>query len=269
MLAEIERDGRPAVRRYAERLDGWTGGEDFEIGGDQLAALTEDLPDDLKAALDAGAERTRRFAEMQRAHLTDFEAEVIPGVVCGQKYIPVNNVGAYLPAGRFPLLASAFMTVGVARAAGVPNVVSCTPPSRQGQPHPAVLYAARASGAERVFALGGVQALAAMAFGLLDGQPADMIVGAGNAYVAEAKRQLYGKVGIDVLAGPSEVAVIADDTATAEMVAADLLAQAEHGPSSPGLSGHHVGGAGRRGRGRDRAPARGPGHPGHRRRRLA
>ncbi len=125
------------------------------------------------------------------------------------------------------------MTVGVARAAGVPNVVSCTPPSRQGQPHPAVLYAARASGAERVFALGGVQALAAMAFGLLDGQPADMIVGAGNAYVAEAKRQLYGKVGIDVLAGPSEVAVIADDTATAEMVAADLLAQAEHGPSSP------------------------------------
>ena len=233
MLAEIERDGLPAVRRYAERLDGWTGGEDFEIPSYQMVALTEDLPADLKAALDAGAERTRRFAEMQRAHLTDFEDEVIPGVVCGQKYIPVNNVGAYLPAGRFPLLASAFMTVGVARAAGVPNVVSCTPPSRQGQPHPAVLYAARASGAERVFAVGGVQALAAMAFGLLDGQPADMIVGAGNAFVAEAKRQLYGKVGIDVLAGPSEVAVIADDTATAEMVAADLLAQAEHGPSSP------------------------------------
>jgi sulfopropanediol 3-dehydrogenase len=233
MLAEIERDGLPAVRRYAEQLDGWTGGEDFEISGDQLVALTEDLPDDLKSALDAGAERTRRFAEMQRAHLSNFEAEVIPGVVCGQKYIPVSNVGAYLPAGRFPLLASAFMTVGVARAAGVPNIVSCTPPSRQGRPHPAVLYAARASGAERVFALGGVQALAAMAFGLLDGQPADMIVGAGNAFVAEAKRQLYGKVGIDVLAGPSEVAVIADDTATAEMVAADLLAQAEHGPSSP------------------------------------
>ena len=146
MLAEIERDGLPAVRRYAERLDGWTGGEDFEISGDQLVALTEDLPDDLKAALDAGAERTRRFAEMQRAHLSDFEAEVIPGVVCGQQYVPVNNVGAYLPAGRFPLLASAFMTVGVARAAGVPNVVSCTPPSRQGRPHPAVLYAARASG---------------------------------------------------------------------------------------------------------------------------
>ena len=117
---------------------------------------------------------------MQREHLHDFEAEVIPGVVCGQKYVPVNTVGAYLPAGRFPLLASAFMTVGVARAAGVPNVLSCTPPSRDGQPHPAVLYAARVSGAGRIFALGGVQALAAMAFGLLDEPPADMIVGSGK-----------------------------------------------------------------------------------------
>jgi sulfopropanediol 3-dehydrogenase len=233
MLSDIEREGLSAVRRYAERLDGWTGGDDFEVTADQVATLTADLPADLRSALDAGAERTRRFAEMQRARLTDFEEEVIPGVVCGQKYIPVNQVGAYLPAGRFPLLASAFMTVGVARAAGVPNVVSCTPPSRQGQPHPAVLYAARASGAARIFAVGGVQALAAMTFGLLDGQPADMIVGAGNAYVAEAKRQLYGKVGIDVLAGPSEVAVIADETASASMVAADLLAQAEHGPTSP------------------------------------
>ena len=170
---------------------------------------------------------------MQRAHLHDFEDEVVPGVVCGQKYVPVSNVGAYLPAGRFPLLASAFMTVGVAREAGVPNIVSATPPSMNSRPHPAVLYSARASGADRIFALGGVQALAAMAFGLLDGVGADMIVGAGNAFVAEAKRQLYGKVGIDVLAGPSEVAVIADETATAEMVAADLLAQAEHGPSSP------------------------------------
>lgn len=233
MLTDIEQHGRPALRRYAEQLDGWTGGEDFEITVDQVDALTADLPQDLRDALDAGAERTRRFAAMQRAHLQDFEDEVIPGVVCGQKYVPVSNVGAYLPAGRFPLLASAFMTIGVARAAGVPNVVAATPPAKDGGPHPAVLYAARVSGAERIFALGGVQALAAMAFGLLDGVPADMVVGAGNAYVAEAKRQLYGKVGIDVLAGPSEVAVIADGTATATMVAADLLAQAEHGPSSP------------------------------------
>ncbi len=233
MLADIEANGLRAVRGYAERLDGWTGGEDFEIESDQIESLTADLPAGLKQALDAGAERTRRFAGMQRAHLHDFSEEVVPGVVCGQKYVPVSNVGAYLPAGRFPLLASAFMTVGVARAAGVPNVVSCTPPSKNGTAHPAVLYAARASGADRIFALGGVQALAAMAFGLLDGAPSDMVVGAGNAFVAEAKRQLYGKVGIDVLAGPSEVAVIADETATAEMVAADLLAQAEHGPSSP------------------------------------
>ena len=233
MLSTIERGGIEEVRRYAEQLDGWQGGTDFEISPRQVEELTASLPADLRTALDAGAERTRRFARMQRAHLHDFEDEVVPGVVCGQKYIPVSNVGAYLPAGRFPLLASAFMTVGVARAAGVPNIVSATPPSRQGQPHPAVLYSARASGADRIFALGGVQALAAMAFGLLDGVGADMIVGAGNAFVAEAKRQLYGKVGIDVLAGPSEVAVIADETATAEMVAADLLAQAEHGPSSP------------------------------------
>ena len=233
MLSDIERDGRAAVRRYAERLDGWTGGDDFEITSGEVDRLTAALPTDLCAALDAGAERTHRFASMQRAHLHDFEDEVIPGVVCGQKYIPVNNVGAYLPAGRFPLLASAFMTVGVARAAGVPNIIAATPPSRKGQPHPAVLYAARASGADRIFALGGVQALAAMAFGLLDGLGSDMIVGAGNAYVAEAKRQLYGRVGIDVLAGPSEVAVIADESASAEMVAADLLAQAEHGPTSP------------------------------------
>lgn len=233
MLLDIEQHGLPAVRSYAERLDGWTGGDEFEIAASQVESLTAGLPSDLKQALDAGAERTRRFAGMQRAHLHDFAEEVVPGVVCGQKYVPVSNVGAYLPAGRFPLLASAFMTVGVARAAGVPNIVSCTPPSKNGTAHPAVLYSARASGADRIFALGGVQALAAMAFGLLDGVSSDMVVGAGNAFVAEAKRQLYGKVGIDVLAGPSEVAVIADETASATMVAADLLAQAEHGPSSP------------------------------------
>jgi sulfopropanediol 3-dehydrogenase len=233
MLSTIEAKGIEAVRDYAERLDGWKGGTAFEISPAEAGKLTADLPADLREALDAGAERTQRFARMQRARLTDFEDEVIPGVVCGQKYVPVGTVGAYLPAGRFPLLASAFMTVGVARAAGVPNIVSCTPPSKNGQVHPAVLYSARVSGAERIFALGGVQALAAMAFGLLDASPADMIVGAGNAFVAEAKRQLYGTVGIDVLAGPSEVAVIADDTASAAMVAADLLAQAEHGPTSP------------------------------------
>ncbi|WP_229117089.1 histidinol dehydrogenase [Enemella dayhoffiae] len=232
MLRDIEQNGMDAVLRYARDLDGFTG-DDLEIDLAKAEADFAELPESLRQALDTGAERTRIFAEMQRKHLVDFSAEVIPGVECGQKYVPVGNVGCYLPAGRFPLLASAFMTVGVARAAGVPNIVSCTPPSRGGQAHPAVLYAAKASGAERMYAVGGVQALAAMAFGLLDGVPSDMIVGAGNAYVAEAKRQLYGKVGIDVLAGPSEVAVLADETATAQMVAADLLGQAEHGPSSP------------------------------------
>ncbi|HEU4331408.1 MAG TPA: histidinol dehydrogenase [Lapillicoccus sp.] len=232
MLSDIEGRGLTAVREYAERLDGWSG-TSFEVTAAQLRSAGDGLPPELREALDAGAERTRRFASMQRDRLVDFEDEVLPGVVCGQRYIPVQTVGAYLPAGRFPLLASAFMTVGVASVAGVPNVISCTPPSLHGEPHPAVLYAAYASGAECVFAIGGVQALAAMAFGLLDAPAADMLVGAGNAYVAEAKRQLFGRVGIDVLAGPSEVAVIADDTATTEMVAADLLGQAEHGPTSP------------------------------------
>jgi sulfopropanediol 3-dehydrogenase len=232
MLSDIEGRGLVAVREYAEKLDGWSG-TSFEVTAEQLRSAGDGLPRELREALDAGAERTRRFATMQRARLVDFEEEVLPGVVCGQRYIPVQTVGAYLPAGRFPLLASAFMTVGVASVAGVPNVLSCTPPSLHGEPHPAVLYAAYASGAERVFALGGVQALAAMAFGLLDAPAADMLVGAGNAFVAEAKRQLFGRVGIDVLAGPSEVAVIADETATTEMVAADLLGQAEHGPTSP------------------------------------
>lgn len=231
MLTDIETNGMDAVRRYARDLDGFDG--DIEVSQSEVMSAQQSLPADLREALETGAQRTRRFAEMQRSHLVDFEDEVIPGVVCGQRYIPVANVGAYLPAGRFPLLASAFMTVNVANAAGVPNVVSCTPPSRNGRPHPAVLYAAHISGGEHIYALGGVQALAAMAFGLLDGRPADMIVGAGNAYVAEAKRQLFGRVGIDVLAGPSEIAVLADRTADAVMIAADLLAQAEHGPQSP------------------------------------
>ena len=232
MLADIDKGGIEAVRRYAYELDGFEG-DSLVITADQIEQMVGDLPADLREALDAGAKRTRAFADMQRSQLTDFEAEVLPGVICGHRYVPVETVGAYLPAGRFPLLASAFMTVGVARAAGVENVICCTPPGRDSRPNAAVLYAARASGAGKIYVLGGVQALAAMAFGLLDDQPADMIVGAGNAYVAEAKRQLFGQVGIDVLAGPSEVAVIADDSADAITVAADLLAQAEHGPNSP------------------------------------
>jgi sulfopropanediol 3-dehydrogenase len=231
MLSDIERNGLDAVRNYARELDGWTG--ELEVGADELRKSGDALPADVRAALELGYERTNRFATAQRAHLSDFEVDIAPGVVGGVQYIPVSRVGAYLPAGRFPLLASAFMTAGFAKTAGVPMVIACTPPSGEHGAHPAVLYGAYLSRADRVFAVGGVQAMGAMAFGLLGEAPVDMIVGAGNAFVTEAKRQLFGRVGIDLLAGPSEVAVLADETANPEWVAADLLGQAEHGPNSP------------------------------------
>ncbi|AQT78012.1 histidinol dehydrogenase [Mycolicibacterium litorale] len=231
MLADIERNGLDAVQRYARDLDDWSG--PVEVDADDLRRSGDALPADVREALELGHERTNRFATAQRDHLGDFEIELAPGVTGGVRYVPVSRVGSYLPAGRFPLLASAFMTVGVAKAAGVPAVLACSPPSGEYGVHPAVLYGAYLSGADRMFALGGVQALGAMAFGLLGEAPVDMLVGAGNAYVTEAKRQLFGRVGIDLLAGPSEVAVLADETADPEWVAADLLGQAEHGPNSP------------------------------------
>ena len=231
MLSDIEHRGMDAVGDYARKLDGWDG-RDVELTVDRIAESGSRLDPALREAIELGSERTRAFARVHRSHLQDFEVELIPGLVTGTKYVPVGRVGAYLPAGRFPLTASAFMTVGVAKEAGVPTVIACTPPQPDGGPNDAVLYAAHLSGVDRVFVLGGVQALAAMAFGLIDA-PVDMLVGAGNAYVAEAKRQLFGTVAIDLLAGPSEVAVIADDSAEAELVAADLLGQAEHGPNSP------------------------------------
>lgn len=232
MLSRIERDGLAAVRAYASALDG-TGDDDLELDQDAIRASGARLDPALRTAIELGADRTAAFAREQRAHLGDFETELVPGLVTGQRHVPLQRVGAYLPAGRFPLTASAFMTVNVAKVAGVSTVIACTPPQPGGGPNNAVLYAAHVSGVDRVFVLGGVQALAAMAFGLLGELPVDMIVGAGNAYVAEAKRQLFGRTGIDLLAGPSEVAVIADATADPILVAADLLAQAEHGPDSP------------------------------------
>jgi sulfopropanediol 3-dehydrogenase len=232
MLRDIEVGGMDAVLKYAAELDGQDGAE-VELSADRIAASAGKLPDDLREAIELGSVRTRAFAAAQRRHLVDFETELVEGLVVGQRYVPVGRVGAYLPAGRFPLTASAFMTVGVADVAGVPSVVACTPPQPHGGPNDAVLYAAYLSGVDRVFLLGGVQALAAMAFGLVGDGPVDMLVGAGNAYVAEAKRQLFGTVAIDLLAGPSEVAVLADETADVELVAADLLGQAEHGPNSP------------------------------------
>jgi sulfopropanediol 3-dehydrogenase len=232
MLSTIEAGGIDAVLKYARELDGFEG-DSFEISAAELAATGDALTPDLREALAEGADRSRQFAVVQLEHLTDFEIEIRPGAWLGQKYIPVARVGAYLPSGTFPILASAFMTVGVAKAAGVPRVIACTPPLHGSIGNPAVLYAAYLSGVDQAYALGGVQALAAMAFGLLAEQPVDLLVGAGNAYVAEAKRQLFGRVGIDLLAGPSEVAVIADETADPAIVAADLLGQAEHGLLSP------------------------------------
>lgn len=232
MLEEIRRGGLDTVKRYAGELDRYDG-RPLEISREEMRASGDQLSADLRTAIELGARRTRAFADFSRAALKDTELEVEPGLVAGYRYIPVQRVGAYLPAGRFPLTASAFMTVNVAKAAGVPDVIACTPPQPDGGPNPAVLYAAYVSGVDRVFLLGGVQALASMAYGLVGDGPVDMVVGAGNAYVAEAKRQLFGTVAIDLLAGPSEVAVIADDTAEAEIVAADLLGQAEHGPDSP------------------------------------
>ncbi len=232
MLTDIERRGIDAVIDCARRLDRYDGRE-IELTPERIATSGDRLAPDLREAIELGSARTQSFASVQREHLVDVETELVPGLVPGARYVPVSRVGAYLPAGRFPLTASAFMTVGVAKAAGVPTVVACTPPQPDGGANDAVLYAAHLSGVDRVFVLGGVQALAAMAFGLLGDLPVDMLVGAGNAYVAEAKRQLFGTVAIDLLAGPSEVAVISDETADPAIVAADLLGQAEHGPNSP------------------------------------
>lgn len=234
MLSRIEGEGMDAVRAYSRELDGWDP-PNFRISEEEIERATNSVEPELREAIEFGRDNTRRFAEMQRETLVDFEKEVAPGIVAGQRQVPVRFVGAYQPAGRVPLLASPFMTVAVPKVAGVEKVIACVPPRREGSVHPAMLHSIAVSGADAIYAVGGVQALAAMAFGLFEDldQPVDMIVGAGNAYVAEAKRQLYGAVGIDLLAGPSEVAVIADETADPELVAADLLGQAEHGPTSP------------------------------------
>ena len=242
MLSRIERGGIDAVRDYSRELDGWDP-PSFEVGPEQIAAAEARLPAGLKESIAFAQAQIRNFAQLQRETLTDFEAETLPGVFLGQRQVPVASVGAYCPSGRVPMLACAFMTVLVPKVAGVETVIACSPP-RGGELHAPTLHSIATSGADRIFALGGVQALAAMAFGLLDAPgtaeplptpPVDMIVGPGNAFVAEAKRQLFGRVGIDLLAGPSEVAVIADDTADPELVAADLLGQAEHGPTSPAV----------------------------------
>jgi sulfopropanediol 3-dehydrogenase len=232
ILDAVKREGLAALRRYSAKFDHWSP-ESFRVPADEIAAAEAELDPELRRHIDFSIEQVRGFALRQRATLSEFEAETLPGVWLGQKHIPIAAVGAYSPGGRYALIASAIMSIAVPKVARVPRIVAAAPPRPEGGIHPAQIYAMAASGADEILCLGGAQALAALAYGFEDFEPVDFIVGAGNQYVTEAKRQLFGPVGIDLLAGPSEVMVLADDTANPELVAIDLLGQAEHGPNSP------------------------------------
>jgi len=233
ILADIEKRGDEAVRELSVRFDNWDR-KDFRLTDAEIRACMSELSardiDDIKFA----QEQVRNFAEKQRASMLDIEVETLPGVVLGHKNIPVNSVGCYVPGGKYPLLASAHMSVITAKVAGVQRVATCAPPY-QGRPAPAIVAAQHLAGADEIYCLGGVQAIGAMALGTQSIDPVTMLVGPGNAFVAEAKRQLYGRVGIDLFAGPTETLVIADDSVDGELCATDLLGQAEHGPNSPAI----------------------------------
>ena len=231
MLATITRDGEAAVRDYARKLDDWSG--EIVVSADEIEYRTRDIDASVKRDIEFATAQVRRFAQAQRDSMHEFAVEVHPGLTAGQRLIPVNVAGCYVPTGRYAHIASAYMTIATAKAAGVPTVIACSTPYQGVGIHPQVLYAMKVAGADVIMTLGGVQAIATLARGLFTGKPADIIVGPGNKYVAEAKRALFGEVGIDVFAGPSEVAVIADDTADAAIVASDLVGQAEHGHESP------------------------------------
>ena len=232
IIEDIEKNGDVAVRNYSEKFDKWSPAS-FRLTEEQIRKIMASVPakvvDDIKFA----QQQIRNFAQKQRASITDIEVETLPGVILGHKNIPVNSAGCYVPGGRYPMVASAHMSILTAKVAGVKRVIGCTPPIN-GEVHAATVTAMHLAGADEIYLLGGVQAMVAMATGTETMEAVDMIVGPGNAYVAEAKRQLFGRVGIDLLAGPTEILVIADDTADAEMVACDILGQAEHGPTSPG-----------------------------------
>jgi sulfopropanediol 3-dehydrogenase len=230
ILADVRRQGDAAVRKYSEKFDRFNP-ESFRLGQKEIDEAVASLTPDELGAIRFSLEQIKRFAEAQRASMHDLEIETLPGVTLGHRHIPIDSVGCYAPGGRYPMIISPFMSIVTAKAAGVRRVVACTPP-RNGQPHPATVATMALAGADEILVLGGVQALAAMAYGTEALDPVDFLVGPGNAYVAEAKRQLFGTVGIDLLAGPTEILVVADDSADVEMVATDLLGQAEHGPTS-------------------------------------
>ncbi len=233
ILADIRERKDEAVRELSLRFDGWNP-DSFKLSAQQIEAAVAALPAQAIADIQFAQEQVRNFAQAQRAALQDLEIETLPGVVLGHKNIPVSRVGCYVPGGRYPMVASAHMSIVTAKVAGVKRIIACTPPIK-GEPPAATIAAMHLGGADEIYVLGGVQALASMAYGAVGIEPVDMIVGPGNAYVAEAKRQLFGWVGIDLLAGPTEVLVIADETADAEICATDLLGQAEHGPTSPAV----------------------------------
>jgi sulfopropanediol 3-dehydrogenase len=232
ILADIRDGGDEAVRRYAQRFDNWQR-EDFRVSPDEIRHVASRLPETFKADFEFCHRQVVQFAQRQRETLQSFEAELEPGIVLGQKVVPVERVGCYVPGGKYPLISSAIMSVATALTAGVELVIACSPPRGPDGIYAPTLYALHAAGAHEIYSLGGVQAFAAMAYGRVGIDPVDMVTGAGNAFVAEAKRQLFGTVGIDLLAGPTEILVIADESADPALVATDLLGQAEHGPDSP------------------------------------
>ncbi len=233
IIEQIAAGGDKAVRELSVKFDRWDR-SDYRLCQTEIEEIVASVPESVKADIKFAQKQIRTFAEAQRAALKDIEVETIPGVHLGHKNIPVNSVGAYVPGGRYPMVASAHMSIVTAKVAGVPRVAAATPPMN-GAPPAATIAAMVLAGADEIYVMGGVQAVAALALGTDNIRPVDMLVGPGNAYVAEAKRQLFGRVGIDLLAGPTETLIIADDTADSEMVATDLLGQAEHGPSSPAI----------------------------------
>ena len=232
-LADIQSRGDTAVRELSIRFDGWDR-EDYRLSQQEIDDCLNSLTAQNIKDIEFAQAQVRNFAEVQRASMKDVEVETLPGVVLGHKNIPVNAAGCYVPGGKYPLLASAHMSVITAKVAGVPRVITCAPPF-EGKPARAIVAAQAMAGADAIYALGGIQAIGAMALGTQSIDPVDMLVGPGNAFVAEAKRQLFGRVGIDLFAGPTETMVIADDSVDGELCATDLLGQAEHGPDSPAI----------------------------------
>ncbi|PUA19515.1 histidinol dehydrogenase [Glaciimonas sp. PCH181] len=231
ILTDIESQGEVAVREYSQKFDSWNPAK-FRLSDVEIQACIDSLSPQAVADITFAQTQIRRFAQIQMLSMRDVEVETLPGVILGHKNIPVNSVGCYVPGGKYPLLASAHMGVLTAKVAGVKRVIACAPPY-EGKPAAAIVAAMAMAGADEIYVIGGVQAIAMMALGTENCEAVDMLVGPGNAYVAEAKRQLFGRVGIDLLAGPTETMVLCDDTVDAELVAVDLLGQAEHGPNSP------------------------------------